>query len=98
MKTEAEMNRVSAAENSHLWNAMHKHDPDAKAMVAESGKGSWFQDEEGNQYLDGVSGLWCLNLGYGRQEIADAAAEQMKQLSYFPLTMNHKPAIQLANK
>ncbi|GAB4074227.1 aspartate aminotransferase family protein [Barrientosiimonas marina] len=98
MKTEKEVNRVSAAEDSHLWNAMHKYDPEAKAMVAESGKGSWFKDENGDQYLDGVSGLWCLNVGYGREDIADAAANQLKKLAYFPLTMNHKPAIQLANK
>ncbi|MFD1362411.1 aminotransferase [Lentibacillus salinarum] len=98
MKAEVDMNKGVAERESHLWNAMHKHDPDAKKMVAVSGEGSWFKDEEGNAYLDGVSGLWCLNVGYGRQEIVDAAAEQMKKLSYFPLTMNHQPAIQLANK
>ncbi|TMN21545.1 aminotransferase class III-fold pyridoxal phosphate-dependent enzyme [Lentibacillus cibarius] len=98
MKAQTEMNQTSAANESHLWNAMHKYDPEAKAMVADSGKGSWFVDEEGNKYMDGVSGLWCLNVGYGREEIANAAAEQLKKLAYFPLTMNHKPAIQLANK
>lgn len=98
MKTEEEMSSVAEEQVSHLWNAMHKYNPEAKAMVAESGEGSWFTDKDGNKYLDGVSGLWCLNLGYGRQEIVDAAAEQMKKLSYFPLTMNHQPAIQLANK
>ncbi|GAB3055744.1 aminotransferase [Virgibacillus ainsalahensis] len=98
MKSEVEMKKVGTENESHLWNAMHKYNPKAKATVAVSGKGSWFTDEEGNEFFDGVSGLWCLNLGYGRQEIADAAAEQMKKLSYFPLTMNHQPAIQLANK
>lgn len=98
MKTETGMNSVATEQTSHLWNAMHKYNPEAKAMVADSGEGSWFTDEDGNRYLDGVSGLWCLNLGYGRQGIVDAAAEQMKKLSYFPLTMNHQPAIQLANK
>ncbi|HLR61809.1 MAG TPA: aminotransferase [Lentibacillus sp.] len=98
MKAEVEMNQAVTGKESKLWNAMHKYNPDAKATVAVSGEGSWFTDEEGNEYLDGVSGLWCLNLGYGRQEIADAASEQMKKLSYFPLTMNHQPAIQLANK
>ncbi|GAA0614762.1 aspartate aminotransferase family protein [Virgibacillus siamensis] len=98
MKAKVEMEHTAADQTSHLWNAMHKYDPDAKALVAVSGAGSWFTDGDGKQYLDGVSGLWCLNLGYGRQEIVDAAAEQMKKLSYFPLTMNHQPAIQLANK
>ncbi|WP_077324887.1 aminotransferase [Virgibacillus siamensis] len=98
MKTKAELNSVTVEQESHLWNAMHKYNPAAKAMVAESGQGSWFTDKDGKQYLDGVSGLWCLNLGYGREEIVEAAAEQMRKLSYFPLTMNHQPAIDLANK
>lgn len=83
---------------SKLWNALHKYNPDAISTVAVSGEGSWFTDEEGNRYLDGVSGLWCLNLGHGREEIIDAAADQMRKLTYFPLTMNHQPAIELANK
>ncbi|SFD90010.1 Adenosylmethionine-8-amino-7-oxononanoate aminotransferase [Lentibacillus persicus] len=98
MKAEVEMKRGAEEKKSHLWNAMHKYNPNVKPTVAVSGEGSWFKDEEGNAYLDGVSGLWCLNLGYGRQEIVDAAAEQMMKLAYFPLTMNHQPAIQLANK
>lgn len=98
MKTAVEMGNVKEKTTSHLWNAMHRHNPNAKQMVAVSGEGSWFTDEGGNKYLDGVSGLWCLNLGHGRQEIVDAAAEQMKNLSYFPLTMNHQPAVKLAEK
>ncbi|WP_174612955.1 aminotransferase [Virgibacillus ihumii] len=98
MKAKVEMEHTAPVQTSHLWNAMHKYDSEAKSLVAVSGAGSWFTDGDGKQYLDGVSGLWCLNLGYGRQEIVDAAADQMKKLSYFPLTMNHQPAIQLANK
>ncbi|MEN1967368.1 aminotransferase [Lentibacillus sp. N15] len=98
MKTEVEENSAAEQTTSHLWNAMHKYNPDAQDMMAVSGKGSWFKDQTGKEYLDGVSGLWCLNLGYGREEIADAAAEQMKKLSYFPLTMNHPPAVELAGK
>ena len=98
LKTEKEMSQATEKDSMHLWNAMHRFNPDEKKMVAASGKGVWFKDEEGNEYLDGVSGLWCLNLGHGRQEIVDAAAEQMKNLSYFPLTMNHQPAIKLAEK
>ncbi len=99
MKTEAEMGNVTATETQDkLWNAMHRYNPDAKDTVAASGEGSWFTDEGGNKYLDGVSGMWCLNLGHGNQEIVDAAAEQMKNLSYFPLTMSHQPAVKLAGK
>ncbi|MCM3397538.1 aminotransferase [Oceanobacillus profundus] len=98
MKTESEMNQVVGKEASLLWNAMHRYNPEAEQVVAVKGEGSWFTDESGKRYLDGVSGLWCLNLGHGREEIVEAAAEQMKNLSYFPLTMNHQPAIKLAAK
>lgn len=99
MKTKAEMSNVAKEKKeSHLWNAMHRFNPGAEEVIATTGKGSWFTDEAGNQFLDGVSGLWCLNLGHGQQEIVDAAAEQMMKLSYFPLTMSHEPAIKLAGK
>jgi taurine-pyruvate aminotransferase len=98
MKTESEMNTGVGVETPRLWNAMHRFNPDALQTVAANGEGAWFTDEAGNKYLDGVSGLWCLNLGHGQQEIVDAAAEQMKDLSYFPLTMSHQPAIKLASK
>jgi putrescine aminotransferase len=54
-----------------------------KAMIITRGKGCYVWDSEGNQYLDGLAGLACVNIGYGREEIAEAAAEQMRTLSYF---------------
>ena len=45
--------------------------------------GIYLWDSEGNRLIDGMSGLWCVNVGYGRQELADAAAEAMKQLPYY---------------
>ena len=98
MNREKKVTNVVEKEVSQVWNAMHRFNPDAGQMVAVSGEGSWFTDDAGNRYLDGVSGLWCLNLGHGRQEIVDAAAEQMKNLTYSPLTMNHPPAMKLAGK
>ncbi|WP_077702861.1 aminotransferase [Virgibacillus dokdonensis] len=98
MKEKMEMRSVTEEKPSHLWHAMHRHDPQAKQLVAVKGEGGWFTDEAGNRYLDGVSGLWCLNLGHGRQEIIEACAEQMGKLTYFPLTMSHQPALQLATK
>ncbi|GIO24127.1 aminotransferase [Oceanobacillus sp. J11TS1] len=98
MGSETKVTHVVEKDVSQLWNAMHRYNPEAQQMVAVSGEGSWFTDDAGNRYLDGVSGLWCLNLGHGRQEIVDAAAEQMKNLTYSPLTMNHPPAMKLAGK
>ena len=51
------------------------------------------------QSLSGrMSGLWAVNVGYGREELAEAAFEQMKKLAYVPMTQSHEPAILLAEK
>lgn len=98
MKVDVETKDLIQKDQAHLWHAMSKYNEKANPMIATKGEGSWFTDTEGNRYLDGVSGLWCLNLGHGRREIADAAYEQMVNLSYFPLTLSHIPAIELSAK
>jgi L-2,4-diaminobutyrate transaminase len=52
-------------------------------MVMSSGKGVRITDIHGQEYLDGMAGLWCVNLGYGREEITEAMAEQSRKLSFF---------------
>jgi len=89
---------LETQDQDHLWHAMSRHAEGSNPTIAESGEGAWFTDVSGNRYMDGVSGLWCLNLGHGRKEIVDAAAEQMMKLTYFPLTLSHIPAIQLSAK
>src|SRR5438093_1187611 len=49
-------------------------------LVLERGEGIWVWDEEGRRYLDAAAGLWYCHAGYGRGEIADAAADQMRSL------------------
>ncbi|MEJ2410792.1 MAG: aminotransferase class III-fold pyridoxal phosphate-dependent enzyme [Novosphingobium sp.] len=51
--------------------------------VMASGSGVRVRDIDGNEYLDGMAGLWCVNLGYGRKEISDAIAAQSERLSFF---------------
>jgi len=85
-------------DKDHLWHAMSKYNEKATPLIGVKGDGAWFTDANGDRYLDGVSGLWCLNLGHGRKEIAQAAYEQMVNLSYFPLTLSHVPAIELSAK
>ena len=51
--------------------------------VMASGSGIRVRDVDGNEYLDGMAGLWCVNLGYGRKEISDAIARQSERLSFF---------------
>ncbi|MBU2654126.1 aminotransferase class III-fold pyridoxal phosphate-dependent enzyme [Acidomonas methanolica] len=54
----------------------------AGARILRSGKGAWVTDSEGRDLLDGFSGLWCVNVGYGCQSVVDAATEQMSRLPY----------------
>lgn len=62
--------------------------------------GVYIYDSQGNRILDGMAGLWCVNLGYGRQELVDAATEQMQQLPYYNnfFKTTHPPAVKLAAK
>jgi putrescine aminotransferase len=53
------------------------------ARVITAADGCWLTDSDGNRILDGMAGLWCVNVGYGRQEIVEAVAEQMRQLPYY---------------
>ena len=55
-------------------------------------------DSEGHKILDGMAGLWCVAIGYGRDELADAAAKQMRELPYYNLFFQtaHPPVLELA--
>src|SRR5699024_11110996 len=84
-------------DEQYVWHATKPYNPDA-TLIAEESDGAWVTDIEGNKYLDGMAGLWCVNTGYGRQELADAAYEQLKKMAYFPMAQGHVPAIELAEK
>ncbi|WP_156889610.1 aspartate aminotransferase family protein [Paenibacillus harenae] len=88
--------RLLEKDRNYLWHHITPHNDNP--MVIVSGEGSWITDADGNRYLDGMSGLWCVNVGHGREEIALAAAEQMRTIAYYPLVQSHVPAIELAAK
>jgi taurine-pyruvate aminotransferase len=67
-------------------------------LVIAEGSGAWVTDADGNRYLDGLSGQWCVNVGYGRSRLARAAAEQLERLAFHPLTRSHPPAIELSER
>ncbi|UUX51417.1 aminotransferase [Nisaea acidiphila] len=58
------------------------------ATVIERGEGCYLWDDQGHRYLDALAGLWCVNVGYGRRELADVAAEQMQRLAYYNTFFN----------
>jgi adenosylmethionine-8-amino-7-oxononanoate aminotransferase len=69
-----------------------------KQMVVTEARNCTVFDADGTGYLDAMAGLWCVNIGYGRAELADVASEQIRQLAYFPHTAMHAPAAALAEK
>jgi len=68
------------------------------ARIITRAQGVYIYDSEGHQILDGMAGLWCVNLGYGRQELVDAATQQMQELPYYNsfFQCTHPPAIELS--
>jgi len=70
------------------------------ARVMVRGEGIYLWDSEGNKVLDGMSGLWCVNVGYGRKRIADAVYQQMQTLPFYNSFFNttNVPAVQLATR
>ncbi|CEI82405.1 putative aminotransferase YhxA [Oceanobacillus oncorhynchi subsp. incaldanensis] len=85
-------------DRQNVWHHISPYSEKNPPMVVEEGKGSWITDHQGKQYLDGMSGLFCVNVGYGREELAQAAYEQIKKMAYVPMTQSHGPAIELAEK
>lgn len=98
MSTSQESIELVGKDRKYLWHAMAPYNEKVPPMVVTEGKGSWITDMNGNRYLDGMSGLWCVNVGYGREEMAKAAYDQLVKMPYYPLSQSHVPAIELAEK
>jgi adenosylmethionine-8-amino-7-oxononanoate aminotransferase len=86
----------------HLWmhfSRMGAYDQGAPVPVLVRGEGCHVWDEHGNRYFDGLSALFCVNIGHGRADIAQAGADQAKELGFFTnWSYAHPPAIELAAK
>ena len=90
-----EAQEQSAAD--HLWLHFSKLPAAAPPVVIERGEGAYVWDSDGHRYLDGLAGLFVVQAGHGRVEIAEAASRQAAQLAYFPLWgYAHPAAIELA--
>jgi 4-aminobutyrate--pyruvate transaminase len=75
---------------------LREHGP----LVLEHGNGIFVYDNEGRPYIEGMAGLWCAALGYGNEELIEAATAQMRKLSFAHLFtgLSHDPAIELAER
>jgi len=100
-------NNLPTAELQRLDAAHHFHPFTDKAALAKKGarvilrgEGVWLTDSEGHRILDGMAGLWCVNIGYGRKELGQVAARQIEELPYYNtfFQTTHVPAIALAAK
>jgi len=83
----------------HPYTALDVHAQTGPKIIV-SGKGVRVVDNHGKEYLDTMAGLWCVNIGYGRNEVAEAVYAQLKKLSYFHSfgSMANEPAIRLADR
>ncbi len=81
-----DIEKVVAADRAHVWHHLSQHKPyetsDPRVIV--EGKGMRVWDQHGKEHLDGVSGgVWTVNVGYGRERIANAVRDQLIKLNYF---------------
>jgi putrescine aminotransferase len=95
----AELQALDAAHHMHPFTA--GAELEAKGVrIIKSAKGVTLTDTEGQTYIDAMSGLWCVNVGYGRDELAEVAAAQMRELPYYNtfFQTSHVPVIKLSAK
>ncbi len=91
-------NEYVSGDVSTVWHHLTLHQGNAPMIVSE-GKGLYLKDINGKEYLDATSGgVWCVNVGYGRDRIADAAANQMKKLPFYAASCGSQPAIEFSEK
>jgi len=87
-------------DQQHLIHPLHHPFDHAEPLICVRGRGARIEDVNGRHYLDGLSGLWNVNVGHGRAELAEVAAAQMRQLAYFSAYAGSSniPAITLAKQ
>jgi len=103
--TDAQRLNTPAPRTDADWLAAHwmpftgNRDFKAHPRLMVGAKGCYYQDADGRQIFDGLSGLWCCGLGHGRQELTDAVSRQMATLDYSPaFQFGHPLSFELANR
>jgi adenosylmethionine-8-amino-7-oxononanoate aminotransferase len=94
--------RLATRARDHLWMHFTRHstyENGGHVPVIVRGDGAYIYDDQGKKYLDGLAGLFTVQLGHGRTELAEAAAKQAAELAFFPLwSYAHPKAIELAER
>jgi putrescine---pyruvate transaminase len=88
------------ADRRYLVHPLHHPDDHRQPLVVVEGKGAMLRDAEGREYIDGLAGLWNVNIGHGRAELADAASAQMRRIAFASayIGATNEPAVRLAEK
>jgi len=90
---------LSAKADRHLWGHFARNGHGISAPIISRGEGCYIYDSHGKRYFDGLSGLFVVQVGHGRKELAEAAAKQAETLDFFPLwSYATPPAIELADR
>ena len=94
-----ELQKRDAAHHLHPFTAQHDLANKGSKIIT-SAQGVYVYDSNGEELLDAMAGLWCVNIGYGREELAQAAERQMRELPYYNtfFQTTHIPAIDLSEK
>ncbi len=84
----------------HPTSSIQQQQKDGAKVIMEKGEGIYLTDTNGNVYMDAMSSLWNVNIGHGREELAEVASDQLKKLAFSSAfsTFSHEPAIKLAEK
>ena len=91
---------LQAKDQEHFLHPWQEFDASPERLVISRAQGARVYDSDGKEYIDGIGGMWCVNAGYGRQEIADVMAEQAATMPYYSTFTDttNAPAVQLAEK
>ena len=100
--TEGGEDALAEAARRHLWMHFTRHSvyhEGEHVPVIVRGEGPYIWDDQGRRYFDGLSGLFTVQMGHGREELAQAAAQQARTLAHFPIwSYATPPAIELAER
>ena len=98
---QAEFEELRQVARDHFWPHFQQvadfDEPDGLHVVTK-GEGVWVEDVKGRKYMDAQAGMWLVNIGYGRTEVADAVYEQMRQITYAPENTTSVPTLRLVEK
>ncbi|MBH9670665.1 aminotransferase class III-fold pyridoxal phosphate-dependent enzyme, partial [Burkholderia contaminans] len=96
-RTTAEYRALDAAHHIHPFSDMGALNRAGSRVIVKA-DGVYLWDSDGNKVIDGMAGLWCVNVGYGRKELADAAYRQIQELPFYNtfFKTTHPPVIELS--